>query len=273
MNFTSRSLTLTNCPPIEEGITYKVTFYKPDTDNTEYEVVSQIAPNGYIYIGNAKHAWGGTDTGEPFMIYNNPSSTAPTILISSSETLPCTYNIKIKSNITIKIDEKYLDIKNINIVNGSKEGSLRTVGSTQEGTSYKMGYYAFSEGYNTKSSGNSSHAEGNNTTASSDYSHAEGHGTTASSVYQHVQGKYNIVDSNNLDAEIIGNGTSVSNRSNAATVDWNGNAWYAGDVYIGSTSGTNKDEGSKKLATEEYANNLIEKLKTAIIALGGTIEE
>ena len=37
--------------------------------------------------------------------------------------------------------------------------------------------------------------------------------------------------------------------------DWNGNAWYAGDVYVGSTSGTNKDEGSKKLATEEYVNS------------------
>ena len=46
-----------------------------------------------------------------------------------------------------------------------------------------------------------------------------------------------------------------SKRSNAATVDWSGNAWFAGDVYVGSTSGTNKDEGSKKLATEEYVDN------------------
>ena len=34
-------------------------------------------------------------------------------------------------------------------------------------------------------------------------------------------------------------------------------AWYAGDVYVGSTSGVNKDDGSKKLATEEYVNNLL----------------
>ena len=54
-------------------------------------------------------------------------------------------------------------------------------------------------------------------------------------------------------AHIIGNGTS-SKRSNAHTLDWDGNAWYQGDVYVGSTSGTNKDEGSKKLATEEYVD-------------------
>lgn len=52
-------------------------------------------------------------------------------------------------------------------------------------------------------------------------------------------------------AHIVGNGTEENARSNAHTLDWEGNAWFAGDVYVGSTSGTNKDEGSKKLATEE----------------------
>ena len=53
----------------------------------------------------------------------------------------------------------------------------------------------------------------------------------------------------------VGNGTSDNSRSNAHTLDRNGNAWYAGNVYVGSTSGTNRDEGSKKLATEEYVDN------------------
>ena len=30
------------------------------------------------------------------------------------------------------------------------------------------------------------------------------------------------------------------------------NPWFSSDVYVGSTSGTHKDDGSKKLATEEY---------------------
>ena len=49
-------------------------------------------------------------------------------------------------------------------------------------------------------------------------------------------------------AHIVGNGTS-SELSNAYTLDWEGNAWFAGDVYVHSTSGTNKDDGSVRLAT------------------------
>ncbi len=112
------------------------------------------------------------------------------------------------------------------------------------------------EGYNTTALGNYSHSEGYNTTASGNYSHAEGRFTTASSDYQHTQGKFNIEDSANTYADIIGNGTNTNKRSNASTVDWSGNAWYAGNVYVGSTSGTNKDEGSKKLATEDYVSSL-----------------
>ena len=48
---------------------------------------------------------------------------------------------------------------------------------------------------------------------------------------------------------IVGNGTSDTERSNAYTLDWEGNAWFSGDVYVGSNSGTNKDEGSVRLAT------------------------
>ena len=46
---------------------------------------------------------------------------------------------------------------------------------------------------------------------------------------------------------IVGNGASSSALSNAHTLDWSGNAWFAGDVYVGSTSGTNKDDGSVAL--------------------------
>jgi hypothetical protein len=53
---------------------------------------------------------------------------------------------------------------------------------------------------------------------------------------------------------MVGNGRNANNRSNAHTLDWQGNAWYSGDVYVGSTSGTNRDEGSKKLATESYVD-------------------
>ena len=251
----------------------------------------------------------------------------------------------IDNDTIVKIPEKYLDIKNTNIVNGSAEGSIRSINSKAEDDTYTIGTNAFAEGYATEASGNhshaegyytkasgdyshaegyyatasiyGSHAEGNNTTASGVFSHAEGYSTTASgdeshtegygttaSAYgshaegyhtkasgtgshaegyytiasgershaegydtiasgndSHAQGKYNI--SNTTYADVIGNGSSDTERSNAYTMDWSGNAWFAGDVYIRSTSGKNKDEGSKKLATEEYIDKKIEVSDTA----------
>ena len=131
-------------------------------------------------------------------------------------------------------------------------------GSHAEGngtTAYGM--YSHAEGNGTTASGANSHAEGNVTTASGDNSHAEGYYTTASGTYQHVQGRYNIVDDSNTYAHIVGDGTK-SKPSNAHTLDWNGNAWFAGDVYVGSTSGTNKDNGSVKLVTEADAFNIVD---------------
>ena len=71
-------------------------------------------------------------------------------------------------------------INEINLRNGSKTGSLRTVGSTEESSEYTIGTNAFAEGKGTQASGYASHAEGWQTTASGDYSHAEGWSTTAS---------------------------------------------------------------------------------------------
>lgn len=115
------------------------------------------------------------------------------------------------------------------------------------------GESSHAEGSNTTASGIQSHAEGYNTTASGEISHAEGRGTVAQGKNQHVQGKYNIADTTS--AHIVGNGGNNYSRSNAYTLDWSGNAWFAGDVYTGSTSGTNKDAGSKVLATKEYVDS------------------
>ena len=111
-------------------------------------------------------------------------------------------------------------------------------------------FASHAEGNKTKAIGFASHAEGSATEASGITAHAEGDHTVASGDTSHVQGRYNIPNDNY--ADVIGNGSSNTDRSNAYTMDWNGNTWFAGDVYVGSTSGTNKDEGSKKLATEEY---------------------
>ena len=169
-----------------------------------------------------------------------------------------------------------------NILDGNAIGSARTIGA-KDSEGQPLGEYAWAEGSNTIARGWGSHAEGNNTIASGESSHAEGSYTTASGIQshaegynttasgqishaegrgtvaqgknQHVQGIYNIEDTTS--AHIVGNGGDNYSRSNAHTLDWNGNAWFAGDVYTGSTSGKNKDNGSKKLATEEFVTNLV----------------
>ena len=134
-----------------------------------------------------------------------------------------------------------------NLVNGSAEGSLRGINAKAENDEYIMREDAVALGYGTEASGRISHAEGSGTTASGDISHAEGLNTIASSYCQHAQGKYNIADNDNKYLHIVGNGEAEGDRSNAHTLDWSGNAWFAGDVYVGGTS--QDDESATKLSS------------------------
>lgn len=97
-------------------------------------------------------------------------------------------------------------------------------------TTTANGSYSHAEGSYAKAIGYVSHAEGGSTKANGDYSHVEGRWTIASGKEQHVQGKFNIEDTANKYAHIVGNGTSDTERSNAHTLDWEGNAWFAGTV-------------------------------------------
>ena len=123
-----------------------------------------------------------------------------------------------------------------------------------------MGVYSHAEGYHTAAngyashaecgltiaSGNNTHAEGYETTASGVCSHAEGNGTIARGYNSHVQGKYNIEDSSSTYAHIVGNGTDDDARSNAHTLDWSGNAWFAGTIEGKAIILPSSTEGSTK---------------------------
>lgn len=109
------------------------------------------------------------------------------------------------------------------------------------------GYYSHAEGAFTTTQGDSSHAEGCDTLAFGINSHAEGYGTIAKGLNQHVQGTYNIPIDDYKTIHIVGNGADNNTRSNAHMIENTGNAWFAGEVYVGSTSGTDWDDGCKKL--------------------------
>lgn len=184
----------------------------------------------------------------------------------------CLYN---KDDSEIGIDTSNLISKENPVFTGSislgrKEGS--TIGGYSAAIGYDTeasGYASHAEGDNTVASGNQSHAEGNSTEASgnqshaegfytiasADQSHAEGSNTIASCENQHVQGRYNIEDAEGKYAHIVGNGTDENTRSNAHTLDWEGNAWYAGKL---SQDGTPTDD--KDLITKKYVDDGISSL-------------
>lgn len=108
------------------------------------------------------------------------------------------------------------------------------------------GYQSHSEGFKTTAKGDHSHTEGSLTSATKTGAHAEGIWTIASSAYQHVQGQYNVEDTTGTYAHIVGNGTKETLRSNAHTLDWNGNAWYAGTVEGTAMIVKSSTEGSSK---------------------------
>lgn len=117
--------------------------------------------------------------------------------------------------------------------------------------------YSHAEGYSTIASGPHSHAEGSYTTAGGTNSHAGGEGTIAKKINQTAIGAYNEID-NYADTRgkypfIIGNGTSDNARSNALTVDWNGNiADGSGNDFIKCSSGTDNGWSYRKYPDGTY---------------------
>ena len=218
-------------------------------DGTEYICIPQIKINSIEFGNEFLDDSSCEDTGEPFY-YDGESF----IAVSSADS----HQIKVSklSNKIIKIEPNY--IPNSNIRNGSgflsiEEGfkttasgdyshaeGIRTTASgdyshaegdstTASGfTSHAEGTdttasskYSHAEGSFTTASGENSHAEGNQTIASGNYSHAEGNQTIASGNYSHAEGKYNIEDTANKYAHIIGNGDTW-NRHNCFMVGWDG---------------------------------------------------
>ena len=156
------------------------------------------------------------------------------------------------------LDNKYLET-DLTLQNSISLGRIGDIGTGSSAIGYDVeasGYASHAEGNKTTASGDYSHAEGDYTTASGASSHAEGDSTIASGENQHVQGRYNIVDNNNKYAHIVGNGNS-STDSNAHTLDWEGNGWYAGKLSQEGTPTEDKDLTTKKYVDD---NILLEQL-------------
>ena len=104
-------------------------------------------------------------------------------------------------------------------------------------------YYAVGEG---------SFAFGNDVIAEGAYSHAEGFRTQARDDYQHVFGRLNVPYNDGNWVELVGNGTPGdpgSIVSNARMLDWLGNEYLGGDIYV--RGGLANPSAAKKIDIDE----------------------
>lgn len=101
--------------------------------------------------------------------------------------------------------------------------------------------------------GECSHAEGQRSMATGKASHAQNSGTIAASTNQTALGKWNVSDTDDTFAVIIGNGTAAQNRRNAMGVRWNGTTRKFLDV--DTRKGGQKPSGTVNVGEEVYDNN------------------
>ena len=125
---------------------------------------------------------------------------------------------------------------------GASTTASNMASHAEGGNTTASGTGAHAEGNGTTASGICSHAEGAASVASGTNSHAEGESTIANHRNQHVFGSSNVADPSSAVAddpgtyvEIVGNGGSTAHpgRSNARTLDWDGNEALAGSLTLG----------------------------------------
>ena len=214
--FVSTGGTFTGTPSIN-------TTYYLSTDNMIVRDTEVATLNGYV----------GSMIDESLDIANQAQTTANSKMSSNNPVGTGSFSMGRKASSTIGISSHAEGFD----TTASGENS-----HAEGNTTTASGENSHAEGFTTTASGENSHAEGYCTNASAKDSHAEGFFTTAKSSYQHVQGICNVADSSNKYAHIVGNGRSISARSNAHTLDWNGVPWFKGRPQFG---GTEQDQGSQ----------------------------
>lgn len=124
-----------------------------------------------------------------------------------------------------------------------------------------LGTEAHAEGKSTHAEGVASHAEGFSGYARGNYSHSEGLQCVAQRRSQHVFGENNVLDTEGTGydvrgqfVEIVGNGASASQRTNARTLDWSGNETLAGKLTIGTGPTNNMDVATKQYVDDKAPN-------------------
>ena len=119
--------------------------------------------------------------------------------------------------------------------------------------SLAMGTASHASGHLGIAVGECSHAEGHRSMATGNASHAQNSGTIAASTNQTALGRWNVSDTDETFAVIIGNGTDAQKRRNAMGVRWSGTTRKFLDV--DTRKGGQKPSGTVNVGEEVYDNN------------------
>lgn len=139
--------------------------------------------------------------------------------------------------------------------------------------------YATALGNNTQASGEAATAKGASTIAIGKYSEtsgketvtngesafAMGSNTIASGNNQLVFGRYNIDDTTGDYVNIVGAGSSDSNRKNIYTLDWSGNGVYKGTVSVSTPTEDNH------ATTKKYVDDLNSNLDSKVLEVSNAM--
>lgn len=121
---------------------------------------------------------------------------------------------------------------------GAKTKATNTAAVAMGEETEASGYCADAGGYKTKAKGTTSFTRGRETEAREYASSAFGRGSVATARNQQARGAWNVPDTpdangNGKYADIVGGGSNDTARKNIYTLDWAGNAEFAGKVYAG----------------------------------------
>lgn len=215
-----------------------------DNEPTQY---GSIAPGSFAYTAgyetifqkNANGEWvEASDGGEgPSTIAWDNITGKPTVFPPDGNNLVANGAVKISATTTgtqpsLSVAQGGPD------VTGAASASIGN-GNTVSGTCslavgggcQATGGYSIAAGSGVRATAVGSAAFGGGSEANALCSLAAGYSSIANSEYQIVVGKYNVKDDDDEYAVIVGNGSNGS-RSNALTVDWNGDVESAGNLTI-----------------------------------------
>ena len=141
---------------------------------------------------------------------------------------------------------------------GQKNKATEACAHAEGGNTEATAPYSHSQNRYTKATASNSSANNYRTHAKATNSTTFGRDTIAGGANQIARGKYNVEDTKNRYADVVGNGNTEDERSNAYTLDWKGTGWFAKDIVLG---GKNQDDGVSVLDKLDDFDHFITELE------------